>query len=244
MKIRFLALAILLIMPFGMQAQSAPPQNRLVRVAIKNLKSSPIYEKLVGEALRDSGYSPVFETLQPARGLNLIKSGKIDVLIPEIRANVDPKARGSDYAPIDLFKVDWVFYYRAGQSLDFAALRRGDQGKLVIEAEPSIFEGIKLRCTPTYDYAASFLKLSKGRIDGLFVPPFTGDAMLRASGIKNVRRMKWQTDRVTLSLKKGGIDSPWGKSLLAGIERLKKNGRYQVLMGDLISGSTYIEWQP
>ena len=46
-------------------------------------------------------------------------------------------------------------------------------------------------------------------------------------------------------LPKGGRGGAVDKMLSAGMEKIRKNGKYQEIMGKLVEGaSKYIDWQP
>ncbi len=95
------------------------------------------------------------------------------------------------------------------------------------------------------DFRRHWLKrVGAGLIDGLIVAQTTGDPVLKALGLKNIKRQLWNEYEEAFSIKKGTVGGEVDKMLSDGVAKLKASGELDKMTADMAKASKYQEWQP
>jgi hypothetical protein len=214
------------------------------KVAIKQLPGlSDMFVKNVKTIIEATGNTAKIEVVPPGKSEYLIIAKKVDleypcIFIPQLKKGTELKY---DYSSVTLGKIPFVLYVNKNKPVDIESVKKDHRTKFMIEIEPSIYDKIDYVFLQTTNMEASFKKLSMSKIDGYITVQATGDMYLKKSGITNIKRILWNEYEWTFSLQKGTKGGEVDKMLIDGINILKKNGKYDELLGN---GTGYVEWQP
>jgi polar amino acid transport system substrate-binding protein len=225
----------------------AAAQEYKVLVPQLSPSTTDIYRKAATAIVQAGGAKASIEVVPFARAIHLIEAKQADMLCFEIE-NPDPAKVAKltvDYSTANLFQMVFVLYANKDRPVDASELKRGNPKHLVVETDLAHVEYFPFQATGSSDIDSSLKKLAVGRIDAfVFAQPST-DAALKRLGLKNVTRQLYGLYNAKIILQKGARGGTLDQTLTRGLEKMKKDGSYQQLMGQYLEGaSKFIEWQP
>jgi hypothetical protein len=235
-KIIFCAIFILLI-----HSQIYTVQ-KTYRVAIKEQASSQIYASLINAIIQESGGIAIIGIFPAPRAEYMLENDLADIQIPQLKIYENTADLKFDFASVTLFETAFVFYCNKDKFIDVAELQH--RPDLSIEIDRTLTDAFHLKFSPTNDFEQSINKVSIKRIDGFIMSQFTGDIALRKTGLKNIRRQLFTSASVSITIKKGTVGGEIDRMIVSGYNKLKLNGKYEKIMGELIKKAKYDNWQP
>ncbi len=216
------------------------------KVAVKDLATKQIFIDLINAIGEATGNIFNIEVVPASRADYLIENKQVDIQYPII---ILPDAKKQkelkyDYAGGVIFKVAFVLYTNKDKPIDIQSLRKGNSKNYKIEVSASRMSDFEYTVIPSNNAEASLTKVSNGTTDGLIFAQPDGDALLKKLGLKNIKRQLWLEYENTFSIQKGGKGGEIDKMLKDGINKLKKSGQFEKIMGNYSKTAKYDNWQP
>jgi polar amino acid transport system substrate-binding protein len=219
------------------------------KVAVPQLApaSTAAYSSLIKAVLEAEGNTASVEVMPFARCLYLMENRQADIL-SSIVAVPDkaqwPKLKW-DYATVETIKIVFVLYSNKDKPVTVAEIKKGNPRKLKLETDAGHVDHFNFPLDGSSNFGASLQKVANGQIDGFLFSQASGDTALKQLALKNIKREYYDTWSGVFVIAKGTRGGAIDKMLSSGMEKIKKNGKYQEIMGKLVAGaSTYIDWQP
>jgi ABC-type amino acid transport substrate-binding protein len=224
-------------------ATTLPAQT--YKLALKQLSTTETYRALVLVIAEAGGFSFDIQTQQPGAAIALVEKGEVDAACPGIVAKAPTRLRSQnyDYSTTPLYNLAFVLYTNKSKSVDMADLKKGNTKGYNIDTDTSNTSNFEFNCAATANIEQSLRKVDAGTIDGLLYSQTNTDPVLKKAGFKNIRRQLYDTYEVVFALPKGARGGPLDKALTEGIRKLKESGKFDRLMGPLISTARYSDWQ-
>lgn len=223
-------------------AVAAMAQGKTYKVAVKEQASSSMYVALIKAVVEATGNKVDVQIVPPNRAVYLVTNRMVDIQLPELRF-AKKGDKPFDYSSVTIFDTAFVLYSSKEKPLDPKALQGGNTAGLKVETDPTLVDSFEFQASPSAIFESSLTKVSTQRIDGFLMSQFTGDTNLKKSGLKNIRRQVYSTYPVMIAVQKGAAGEI-DKMLAEGMAKVKASGKFDQIMGGLVKGSTYTDWQP
>jgi len=216
------------------------------KVAIPQLSASSIVEALIKALGEEEGVTMEIQTVPAARALYLLENGQVDILVPKsvITDAAKLAEQNFDYATPVLSRSAYVLYTNKSKNIDPAELKKGNPKGYKIETNTANVDSFEFKALPSSNIEASLKKVDSGVIDGYLYSQISSDAALKGLGLKTIKRQLYNFSELGFGIKKGGVNGVVDKLLVNGMKRLRANGKFDKIMGDLIKQGEYDEWQP
>jgi hypothetical protein len=240
-------LAMLIVGLFCIVFAAFPATKYKVVVPKLAPANTEAYNKLITAVLEATGNSADTEVVPFARALYLMENKQADILssIVAIPDKAKWGALNYDYSTVDTVKIVFILYTKKGSTITVDELKRGNPNKYKLETDAGHINHFNIAINPSSNPDASLQKVDRGLIDGYIFSQGSGDVALKRLALKTIKRQYFDTFNGVFVLKKGSRGSSLDKLLSDGMEKIKKNGKYDEIMGNVVAGaSTYIEWQP
>jgi polar amino acid transport system substrate-binding protein len=216
------------------------------KAAIVQVSTSETFKSLlmaIGEEMKvtfDAQIAP------GARTTFLIENKQVDVVMPStaLKAAAEIAALKYDYSTDTIYKNAYVLYTNKGKPIDIAELKKGNPKGYKIETGGANLTLFGFTALPSTSADGSMKKVDAGAIDGYLFSQTTSDAALKAAGVKNIKRQLYDYYDLVFLLQKGSRGGPLDKLISAGIAKLKANGRFDKIIGDVAKSGQYVDWQP
>jgi polar amino acid transport system substrate-binding protein len=239
--------SLLLIAALALGCASLAAKDFKVVVPQLSPLSTATYQKLIEAVVSATGNAAVVQVVPFARSLYSMETNQADIMSSIVA--IPDKAKWSalkfDYSTAESVSVVFVVYAKKGKPLDVAALKQGSAAGLKLETETTHVNHFPFAIAPSSSPDASLKRVDAGEIDAFIYSQASGDAALKRLGLKNVTRQYYDTWHGVFLLKKGTRGGEIDKMISDGMAKIKADGSYQAIMGQLVAGaSTYIDWQP
>jgi ABC-type amino acid transport substrate-binding protein len=233
-----LGMLVLLVACIGAQAT--------YKLAVYDLPTAPILKELFAEIGKTAGVSFEVQTVPPPRGDYLVSEGQVDVQVPHIKPK-DPAALSTlkfDFGQEIITYYSFVLFSNKAKKIDVAELKKGNPGKFVIETDTANVNFYGFTASPSTNVEASLQKVNDGKIDGFIHSQTTTDAFAKKMSLPNCRRSLFEVYDGCYTLPKGKGGGELDKLIAGAIKKLRASGKYDQIMGKLLSASKYNDWQP
>ncbi len=169
--------------------------------------------------------------------LNLIQ-GKADCHIPLI----EPPDSGSKMLPYrfstqTLFQVAFVLYTNKNKPLDMQ-----NPGQYEIATDSAHTQFIDFPTIGISCLSCTIKMVNEGRLDGFIFAQNEIDPYIKDLGLNNIHRQLFKNFDVKILIPKGEAGNKIDQYFNSGIQALKENGDYDILLAPLVS--PYLDWQP
>jgi polar amino acid transport system substrate-binding protein len=209
--------------------------------------STETFKNLATAVVEASGNTIKTEIVPASRGIANVENKTAD-FFTAIIALKDPAkiaALKYDYSTADTHNVVFVLYTKKDLNIDVEELKKGNPKNYNIETDASLLDDFTFKATPSTNIEGSLRKVDTAKIDGYIFSQPTVDPLLKSLGLKNIKRVYYETFNGKFIIAKGQKGGAIDKMISEGMNKIRSNGRYQEIMGALIAaGSKYIEWQP
>jgi polar amino acid transport system substrate-binding protein len=219
------------------------------KVAIAQLSpsSTEAYTRIITEVIQATGNTATIEVLPIARAIYQVETKQSD--IESTIVAIPDKAKWAnlkfDYATTEMLKMVFVLYTNKAKPIDVAELKKGNKKGYRIETDAGHVGHFGFPIAGSTNIEASLRKVDSGDIDGFIFGQPTADAALKRLGCKNVARSYFDTFSGAFLIQKGGRGGEVDKMITKGMAKVKANGKYQAILGQLlVAGATYNDWQP
>ncbi len=140
----------------------------------------------------------------------------------------------------------FILYTNKNKALDVDNLRKGNSKAYKIESDIANANRFVFSTLPSSNPFASLKKVHDGLIDGYILGASPGDDILKenVAVLKNVKRQLWDIFDIGFALQKDGNGAEVDKMLTEGIAKMKKSGKLEKIMADVLSSGVYKDWQP
>ena len=143
------------------------------------------------------------------------------------------KALNYDYSTAVMYKSSFVLFTNKSKPLDIADLKKGNTKGYKIETDISMVNQLDFTAIPSTNVEASLKKVAAGTIDGFVHSEATTDAVLKNMKVPTIKRQLYDQYDLVFPIQKGGKGGKVDKMLSDGIAKLKANGKFDQIMGDL-----------
>jgi polar amino acid transport system substrate-binding protein len=190
--------------------------------------------KAMAEEYKDGAVT--WEVYPNNRSISNVESGKADLHLPWID---NPKETNTKMQPISeaLFKVVFVLYTNKANK----EINTTNFTKFRIETLQGGESSWGFKMTPS-ELDSGLKKVDLGRIDGYIMAMVEGDAVVKSLGLKNIKRWHLADFNFVALTTKDERGKEVDKVFSGIIKKLKANGKYQKIMGPLLS-MKYDDWQ-
>jgi polar amino acid transport system substrate-binding protein len=219
------------------------------QVAVPQLSplSTDTYKALITAILEATGNAANAQVKPFARCVYEIETKAVDIVSTMV-ALPDQKKWANlkyDYSTAEAVKIVFVLYTNKNKPIDPAELKKGNPKGYKLETDAAHLDHFGFPISASTSVDASLKKVDSGEIDGYIFSQSSADAALKRLGYANVRRQLFDTFSGTFLIPKGGRGGPVDALISDGLAKIKANGKYQEIVGQLIAGaSKYLEWQP
>jgi hypothetical protein len=205
------------------------------------------FTKLFTAIAEATGNTVKIEVVPTARGMYMVANGQADFLGP-VTASKDPKKVAGldyDYSTLVTHETALVLYTNKKKDISVDDLKKGNKSQFKVETAISMVDILPFAALSSTNVEGSFKKLDSGGIDGYIYAQAAADVVLKNLGLKTIKRTFFDTAQGVLAIAKGGRGGKIDQILTKGVEILKANGKYAVIMSDLLGGGgKYSDWQP
>lgn len=177
--------------------------------------------------------------VQPfASSVYMAQKGRVDFHMPLIKNEIKKdEDLPFTYATDTMFHVNFVVYSNknSGVTLENIATKK-------VETDRAHVEYFPFKITPSNSIVKSLKKVNDGTIDAFVFADFATDPNVKALSLNNIKRDLYKTFDSKIVLPKNERGKDVDKMLSVAIAALKKNGKFQELMGPI--DLAYNNWQP
>jgi polar amino acid transport system substrate-binding protein len=216
------------------------------KVAIVQVSTSESFKALVEAIGAATGAKFEIQVVPSARVAYLVENGQADLGLPllGLRDPAKAAALAYDYASASIYKNAFVLYSSKSKPLDIAELKKGNPKGYKIESGGSNANQYEFTATLSPNVEGSLRKIDSGSIDGYIYSQISSDVVLKATGLKSVRRQLYSDYDLRFILRKGGKGGALDALLSEGMAKIKASGRFDAIMGDIVKAAKYSDWQP
>jgi hypothetical protein len=242
MKLVIIALFVISVVGFSAGAEE-------IRALVGQVSQAGIdaFTNLYNAIAEATGNTVKIEVVPTARGVYLVTNGQADAYCP-VTALTDPKKIADldfDYSTVVTHETPMVLYENKKSNISVDELKQGNKAQLKIETSTTMVDNFTFPMLSSTNPEASLKKLDSGLTDGYIYSQAAADVVLQKLGLTSIKRVFYMTAQGVFAIKKGGKGGNIDKILSKGIDILKANGKYAVIMSSLVGpGSQYKEWQP
>jgi polar amino acid transport system substrate-binding protein len=226
-----------------LMAALAWPQE--YHVALKELPTTPYYLDLLNAIAGEMGMRLDIQIVPSARADYLIATSRVDMDIPVLDVDeYERPARQYDSGSVVLYRSAFVLFSSKGQTIDIANLKAGNSKRYEIESDISVANRLGFSASPSTNVEGSLKKVNDGKIDGYIFSQTSTDPVAGKLSLPKVKRQLYRYFSLYYALKKGERGGVLDGLVAEGIDRLKREGRYEAIIGKLIAEAQYDNWQP
>jgi ABC-type amino acid transport substrate-binding protein len=240
MKRALLAFALAAAAVSGLAAQAS------YKVALYDVPTVQFYKDLFAEIEKVEGVKFEVQVLPLARADYLVSMGQVDVQAPHIKPK-DPAALAAlkfDFGGVTLFTYTFVLFSNKAKAINIAELKKGNPKKYVIETDTANINLYGFTAAASSSVEASLQKVNDGKIDGYIHSQTTTDPYAKKMSLSNSMRFLFEQYDGTYTLPPGKAGGTLDKLIMDAIKKMKASGRFDQIMGKLIAGQAYVDWQP
>lgn len=240
MKRALIAFAAMAVIGSGLAAQST------YKIALYDVPTVQFYKDLFAEIEKIENVKFDVQVLPLARADYLVATGQVDAQAPHLKPK-DPAALAAvkfDFGSVSLFNYSFVLFSNKAKQIDIAELKKGNPKKFVVETDTANVNLYGFAAAPSSSVEASLQKVNDGKIDGYIHSQTTTDPYAKKMSLSNCRRSLFEMYDGTYTLPKGQAGGTLDKLIAGAIKKMKASGRFDQIMGKLIAGQTYVDWQP
>ncbi|QTA92862.1 substrate-binding periplasmic protein [Desulfonema magnum] len=232
-------LPAILCMIIGVTASAKDLKASIAQMPIHaESKDKGVLVDLVKAIAEVSGHKTDIRVVPFKRSVYYVTSGKADFHLPLIK---NPALREEtldyDYSTETIFHVNFVLYSNKNKAINKAHLKN-----YYIETDLAHVRYFDFPVHPSSKIKNSLIKADMGRTDGFIFADTACDPLIKKYNFKNIRRKLYKRFEVKIVLPKGGRGGETDKILTSAINKLRKSGRYQKIMGTI--DLPYDDWQP
>lgn len=166
------------------------------------------------------------------RAIQNIEEGTADFEMPLL---VNPLAKESDlkfrYSTVKLFDVVFALYTNKNNS----DINPSNLSKYKIETDSGHVGFFNFKVSGNTSIESGLQKVAMGRIDGWIFAMPESDTVLKKLDSKDIKRWEYKKFEVRAILPKGPKGDKADKILADAIAKLKKEGKYEKIMGPLLN---------
>jgi ABC-type amino acid transport substrate-binding protein len=240
MKRMLLAFALAAAVGSGLAAQAT------YKVALYDVPTVQFYKDLFAEIEKVEGVKFDAQVLPLARADYLVSTGQVDIQAPHIKPK-DPAALAAlkfDFGGVTLFSYTFVLFSNKAKTIDIAELKKGNPKKYVIETDTANINLYGFAAAASNSVEASLQKVNEGKIDGYIHSQTTTDPYAKKMSLGNCKRSLFEQYDGTYTLPSGKAGGALDKLIIDAIKKMKASGKFDQIMGKLIAGQAYVDWQP
>jgi polar amino acid transport system substrate-binding protein len=205
------------------------------------------FSKLFTAIAEATGNTVKIDVVPSARGMLMVATGKVDFCGP-VTASRDPKQIANldyDYSTLVTHETPLVLYTNKKKDISVEDLKKGNKSQYKIETAVSMVDIFPFKTLPSTNVEGSLKKVDSGDIDGYIYAQAASDPILKSLGLKTIKRTLFDMAKGVLAIAKGSRGGEIDLILSKGVEILKANGKYAIIMSSLAGeGSKYSDWQP
>lgn len=228
---------------------AATAQAETFKVAVPQLSpaSTETYKNLAKAVLEATGNAADIQVLPFARCVLSIQNKDVSAVAVTVALPDKKKwaALKYDYSTAEAFKIVFVLYCNKSKPIDVAELKKGNPKGYKLETDVAHVDHFPFPISGSTSFEASLKKVDSGDIDGYIFAQPSADGVVKAAGLKNIKRQYYDTFSGMFLLQKGARGGALDKAISDGMAKIKANGKYQEIMGAYVAGaSAYADWQP
>jgi polar amino acid transport system substrate-binding protein len=216
------------------------------KAAVMELPVTQAFSALANAIAEATNNTVALQVVPPPRTVYLIENKLVDFTLPML-AMKDPakiKALTYDYSSAVMYKSAFVLFTNKAKPVDIEDLKKGNTKGYKIETDISMVNQLEFTGIPSTSIVGSLRKVDAGTIDGFIHTEASTDAVLKALKLPSLKRQFYEQFDLVFPIQKGGRGGKVDAMLTAGLEKLKKSGRFDQIMGDLVKADLYNDWQP
>ena len=169
-----------------------------------------------------------------ARSIENVVEGNADFHMPFlVNPSIPVDKLNFMYSSDIIFKVIFVLYVNRNNN----RITAENAGDFNIETDRAHVDFFDFPIKPSNSIESSLKKVDMGRIDGFIFAMPESDATLKKLGLKNIKRLNYRTFDVRIILPRGDRGKKVDGILSEAIGVLKKDGRYEKIMGPILNQS-------
>jgi ABC-type amino acid transport substrate-binding protein len=240
MKRALIALAAMAVIGSGLAAQAT------YKIALYDVPTVQFYKDLFAEIEKIENVKFELQVLPLARADYLVTTGQVDAQAPHLKPK-DTAALAAvkfDFGSVSLFNYSFVLFSNKAKQIDIAELKKGNPKKFVIETDTANVSIYGFTASASSSIEASLQKVNDGKIDGYIHSQTTTDPYAKKMSLSSCKRSLFEMYEGTYTLPKGQAGGTLDKLIAGAIKKMKASGRFDQIMGKLIAGQTYVDWQP
>lgn len=216
------------------------------KVALVQVSTSDTFKALLEAIGTATGAKFEVQVVPSARVAYLVENKQVDLGLPLLgmREAAKVAALPYDYATTSIYKNAFVLYTNKSKPITAAELKTGNAKGYKIESGGSNVNQYEFTVTLSSNTEGSMKKIDAGTIDGYIYSQITSDGVLKATGLKSIKRQLYNDYDLMFILQKGARGGPIDKLLTDGMAKVKANGSFDKIMGDIVKAAKYNDWQP
>jgi polar amino acid transport system substrate-binding protein len=216
------------------------------KVAILQISATNTMVDLA-KALADAqGVTFDIQVVPSARAVYLIENNQVDLVFPRSMITDPEKLKELKYdvAEAVLSRSAYVLYTNKLKSISPADLKKGNPKGYKIETAIANVDSWEFKALPSTNIEGSLKKIDSGAIDGYLYSQLSTDPPLKTLGLKSIKRQLYSYSQLGFNIQKGKAGSSFDKLISEGMKKIRADGTYDKIMGDLVKTGEYIDWQP
>jgi polar amino acid transport system substrate-binding protein len=201
-------------------------------------KDKGVLVDLVKAIAEVSGASIEMQVVPFNRSIADVSAKAVHFHLPLIKSTIgDASKLAFDYSTETIFHVNFTLYTNKNKPLDPKKLKGFN-----IETDLAHLQYFDFPINPSTSIEASLKKVEAGRIDGFIFADAASDPIIKAQGLKNLKRELYQVFDVKIVLPKGEGGKEVDTFLFGVIKKLRASGKLQSIMGAV--DKPFESWQP
>jgi len=185
-----------------------------------------------------SGEKIEYQVVPFPRSMSDVQEKKVDFHMPLIQ--IPGSETGTDkfdYSTATIFHVNFTLY--SNKKGDITPQNVG-KSKVETEAAHTAYFGFPV--IQSFSLEGSLKKVDAGRIDAFIFADNASDPIIKKEKLSNIKRQLFKRFDVKVILPKGDRGGATDKFLSAAIDKLKKSGEFNKIMG--VIDAPFDNWQP
>lgn len=240
LKKNFLFMLIIFVLIFSFSVYAKEYKAAVIQTPLQDL-----FKNLLNAIAQETNNTIDVQSVPSGRAIYIIENKEIDILCPGNVSN-DPKKVAElkyDFSTTYAYLNTFVIYTNKSKSIDIKSLKRGNPKKYIIETTASLADLFEFTPELTMNTEASLQKVDNGAIDGFIYVQTSGDILLKKLALKNIKRQLYSQNKISFAIQKGAKGTDVDKMITEAIKKLKAKGIYDQLLGPVVNGAKYDDWQ-
>ncbi len=230
MKIRILTLLLLVTLFFSFSIYS-----KEYKVAVVQAAPAEVYSQLIKAIVEETNNTVSTQIVPRARGNYLIENKKVDIFLAVPIFDQKNASQLAYDLSETMMKVCLILGTKKDKNITVKEITSGNSRGYKIEvANPELADTFPFSMTNSTNYEATLEKIDQGIIDACLMSQANFDSSAKKLGLKSLKKQLFSYYELKIAIQKGAKNGEVDKIISEGLEKIKSNGKFEKIMGNMI----------